>query len=122
MKGTVIGFEPVDYPKKDNPEERVQGIRLVITCKSGDVFGLTAKEEFLRAKTPYYNRFFKNYLENDLDEAERAIIGGSVYIDYNVIERGKATFKEIVDFEFTPNPAVIEEPEMADIPASKKVG
>lgn len=120
MKGTVIGFEPVDYPKKDNPDERVKGIRLVMTHKSGDVFGLAAKEEFIRANTPYYNRFFKSYLENDLDEAERAIIGGSIYIDYNVVTRGSKSFPEIVDFEFLPNPALIEEPVMAELPAGKK--
>ena len=119
MKGTIIGFEPVDYTKKGT-EERVKGIRLVITYKSGDVFGLTSKEEFIRANTPFYNKFFKNYLENDLDEAETAICGGSVFIDYNVIERGSATFKEIVEFEFTPNPAESNS-EVSDI-GKKKVG
>lgn len=122
MKGTIIGFEPFDYPKKDKPDERVKGIDLTITHRSANVFGLASSVERVKAGTPYYNRFFKSYLENDLDEAERAIVGGSVFIDFNVVERGQYTFKEIADFEFTPNPAVIEEPEMADIPASKKVG
>ena len=115
MKGTIIGFEPFDYPKKDSENERVKGIDLTITCKSANVFGLTAKVERIKANTPFYNRFFKNYLENDLDEAERAIVGGSVFIDYDVVERGQYKFKDIVDFEFTPNPAV-----MAELPAGKK--
>ena len=123
MKGTIIGFEPVDYPKKGSETERVKGIDLTITHKSGSVFGLAAKVERIYADTPYYNRFFKKYLENDLDETERAINGGSVFIDYDVVERGQYKFKDIVDFEFTPNPAVIEpqvEPEMAELPAGKK--
>ena len=122
MKGTIIGFEPFNYPKKDNPDVRVSGIDLTISHKSAKVFGLTAKVERISSDTPYYNRFFKKYLENDLDLAERAIVGGSVFIDYDVVERGQYKFKDIVDFEFSPNPAVIEEPEMADIPAPKKVG
>lgn len=120
MKGTIIGFEPVDYPKKDNPTERVKGIDLTITHKSADVFGLAAKVERIYADTPYYNRFFKKYLENDLDEAERAINGGSVFIDYDVVERGQYKFKNIVDFEFTPNPAFTDEPEMSQLPSGKK--
>lgn len=110
MKGTIIGFEPFDYPKKGSENERVKGIDLTITHKSASVFGLTSKVERIKADTPYYNRFFKNYLENDLGEAERAIVGGSVFIDYDVVERGQYKFKDIVDFEFAPNPAVIEEP------------
>lgn len=123
MKGTIIGFEPFDYPKKDNPTERVKGIDLTITHKSGSVFGLAAKVERIYADTPYYHRFFKKYLENDLDEATRAINGGSVFIDYDVVERGQYKFKDIVDFEFSPNPAVIEpqiKPEMAELSAGKK--
>lgn len=108
MKGTIIGFEPFDYPKKDSENERVKGIDLTITHKSANVFGLAAKVERIKADTPFYNRFFKKYLENDLDEAERAINGGSVFIDYDVVERGQYKFKDIIDFEFTPNPAFEE--------------
>lgn len=120
MKGTIIGFEPFDYPKKDSENERVKGIDLTITCKSAKVFGLAAKVERIYADTPYYNRFFKKYLENDIDEAERAINGGSVFIDYDVVERGQYKFKDIVDFEFTPNPASTDEPLMAELPTGKK--
>ena len=120
MKGTIIGFEPFDYPKKDSQNERVKGIDLTITCKSAKVFGLAAKVERIYADTPYYNRFFKKYLENDIDEAERAINGGSVFIDYDVVERGQYKFKDIVDFEFTPNPASTDEPLMAELPTGKK--
>lgn len=120
MKGTIIGFEPFDYPKKGSENEIVKGIDLTITCKSAKVFGLAAKVERIYADTPYYNRFFKKYLENDIDEAERAINGGSVFIDYDVVERGQYKFKDIVDFEFTPNPAFTDEPVMAELPAGKK--
>lgn len=120
MKGTIIGFEPFDYPKKGSENERVKGIDLTITHKSAKVFGLASKVERINADTPYYNRFFRKYLENDIDEAELAINGGSVFIDYDVVERGQYKFKDIVDFEFTPNPAFADEPIMSELPAGKK--
>ena len=109
MRGTIIGFEPFCYPKKDNKDEYVRGVDLTISYKSAKVFGLTAKVERISSDTPYYNRFFKSYLADDLDKAEQAIVGGSVFIDYDVVERGQYKFKDIVDFEFTPNPAVIDQ-------------
>ena len=97
MKGTIIGFEPVDYKKKDS-DERQKGIRLIITCRSNDVIGLTAKEEFIKADSPFYRQDILPYLANDID----SLINASIYIDYNILRRGNFTFTDIADLEITP--------------------
>lgn len=97
MRGTIIGFEPVDYKKKDT-EERQKGIRLIITCRSNDVIGLTAKEEFIKADSPFYRDQIASYLATDMD----ALVNASIYIDYNIVKRGNYTFTDIVDMEITP--------------------
>lgn len=97
MKGTIIGFEPVDYVKKDTGEQR-KGIRLIITCRSSDVIGLTAKEEFIKAESSWYKQLIAPFLATDMER----LINASVYIDYQIIQRGNYTFADIVDMEITP--------------------
>lgn len=98
MKGTIIGFEPVDYVKKGT-DERVKGVHLIIKCRSNDVIGFTAKEEFVKAESPWY-KLLAPYLANDMD----GLLEASVYIDYQVTQRGSYTFTDIVDMEITPAP------------------
>lgn len=96
MKGNIIGIEPTDYVSKKTGEA-VKGVRLIITCKSQNVFGLTAKEEFIKADSPIYKQHLENLLNNDID----SLIGADVMIDYEVNKRGNFTFTDIVDFEIT---------------------
>ena len=96
MKGNIIGIEPTDYVSKKTGES-VKGVRLIITCKSQNVFGLTAKEEFIKADSPIYKQHLENLLNNDID----SLIGADVMIDYEVNKRGNFTFTDIVDFEIT---------------------
>lgn len=96
MKGNIIGIEPTDYVSKKTGEV-VKGVRLIITCKSQNVFGLTAKEEFIKADSPIYKQHLENLLNNDID----SLIGADVMIDYEVNKRGSFTFTDIVDFEVT---------------------
>lgn len=96
MKGIIIGIEPTDYVSKKTGEV-VKGVRLIITCKSQNVFGLTAKEEFIKADSPIYKQHLENLLNTDID----SLIGADVMIDYEVDKRGSFTFTDIVDFEVT---------------------
>lgn len=96
MKGNIIGIEPTDYVSKKTGEA-VKGVRLIITCKSQNVFGLTAKEEFIKADSLIYKQHLENLLNNDID----SLIGADVMIDYEVNKRGNFTFTDIVDFEIT---------------------
>lgn len=96
MKGRIIGIEPVDYASKKTGEQ-VKGVRLIIACKSQNVFGETAKEEFIKAESPIYKEYLEKPLGNDLD----SLIGAEVMIDYEINKRGNFTFTDIVDFSLT---------------------
>lgn len=97
MRGTIIGFEPVDYVKKDT-QQPVKGIQLIITCKSNDVIGLTAKKEFIKAESSFYKELIAPYLASDMEK----LVNAAVYIDYNTEKRGSYTFTDIVDMEIIP--------------------
>lgn len=96
MKGKIIGFESVDYKKKDTGAP-VKGVRLIITCRSKKVVGFTAKEEFIGFTNPFYGEILP-YLADDVN----ALLGAEVFIDYFTEERGGRTFTDIVDFQITP--------------------
>jgi len=96
MKGKIIGIEPTDYVSKKTGEA-VKGVRLIITCKSQNVFGVTAKEEFIKADSPIYKQHLEKILNDDID----SLIGADVMIDYEVNKRGNFTFTDIVDFDIT---------------------
>ncbi|MCM1578141.1 MAG: hypothetical protein NC078_05000 [Ruminococcus sp.] len=98
MRGIIRGFKLVDYPKKDNKLERVQGIELHMTYTSGEVYGESTKTEFVSKVSPFYKKFFEPYLSDDLD----GLIGAKIFIDYNTEKRGNFTFTEIADMEVTP--------------------
>lgn len=99
MRGTIIGLKPVDYVKKDT-QQPVKGVQLIITCRSNDVIGLTAKEEFIKADSSFYKDLIAPYLSSDVEK----LINASVFIDYNTEKRGSYTFTDIVDMEITPAP------------------
>lgn len=96
MKGRIIGIEPVDYASKKTGEQ-VKGVRLIIACKSQNVFGETAKEEFIKVEFPIYKEYLEKPLGNDLD----SLIGAEVMIDYDINKRGNFTFTDIVDFSLS---------------------
>lgn len=97
MRGTIIGFSPIDYVKKDT-QQPVKGIQLVITCKSSDVIGLTSKKEFISANSSFYKELISPYLAADMEK----LLNAEVFIDYNTEQRGKYTITNIVDMEITP--------------------
>lgn len=100
MKGTIIGFEPVNYTKRDTGEQ-VKGITLILTCRSNNVIGLTSKTEYINAKSPFYKEFLP-YLNGDKDMEE--LLNSEIFIDFQPEKRGNYTINEIVDIELMPAP------------------
>lgn len=111
MRGVIRGVKPIDYPKKGS-DERVQGIELHLTYKSGEVFGDATRTEYISKTSPFYKDFVP-YLANDMD----SLIGAKIFIDIVTEKRGSYTFSEITEVEFEP---VTTSP--AETKADKKAG
>lgn len=108
MRGVIRGVKPVDYPKKGT-DERVQGIELHLTYKSGEVYGEATRKEYISKTSPFYKDFVP-YLASDID----ALIGAKIFIDTVTENRGSYTFSEITEVEFEPVSS------SAEIKAAKK--
>ena len=96
MRGTIRGFQSVDYVKKET-KQPVKGVTLAITYTSGEFIGEAVKEEYISETSPFYKELAK-YLANDID----SLIGAKIFIDYNTVKRGNYTFSEIVGLEIDP--------------------
>lgn len=96
MRGTITGFQPVDYVKKDT-KQQVKGVTLALTYKSGDFIGEAVKEEYISDTSPFYKELAP-FLSDDID----SLIGAKIFIDYNTVKRGNYTFSEIVGLEIEP--------------------
>lgn len=96
MRGTIRGFQLVDYVKKET-KQPVKGVTLGLTYKSGEFYGEAVKEEYISETSPFYKEL-SGYLADDMD----SLVGAEIFIDYNTVKRGNFTFSEIVGLEITP--------------------
>lgn len=113
MKGIIKGFEPVDYVSKKTGKP-VKGATIYYDCKNKSTFGYLGKEEYIAADSPIYKRVIEPLLEKFYDE-DSEVYGGIIELDQDVIQRGNASFKELLDMTITPRSVAAEH----DKPAKK---
>lgn len=96
MKGTVVGFQTLDYVSKKT-NQHVKGVTLYLTVPSSDVIGRKVKEEFIKEDSSVFN-VLRPYLDSDID----SLVDADVFIDYAVDKRANMTFADICDLQVFP--------------------
>lgn len=96
MRGTIVGFQSVDYTSKKT-NQPVKGVTLYLTVPSSDVIGRKVKEEFIKEDSSVF-KVLRPYLDSDVD----GLIDADVFIDYSVDKRANMTFTDICDLQVFP--------------------
>lgn len=100
MKGIIKGFEPVDYISKKTGQP-VKGATIYFDCKNRNTFGYVGKSEYIAESSPIYKRVIEPLLDKFYDESSD-IYGGTIELDYDVTQRGNATFTDLAELTITP--------------------
>lgn len=108
MKGIIVGYEPVDYISRKTGQP-VKGGTILFDYKNKKVFGYAHKDVYIPESSPLFKRVIEPLLEKFYDESSD-IYGGTIYVDYDVTNRGNATFTDVIDLVITLRTAEAEKP------------
>lgn len=100
MKGIIKGFEPHDYVSKKTGQP-VKGATIYFDVKNKSVFGYVGKEQYVPESSPIYKRIIEPLLSKFYEE-DSDVYGGTIEVDYDVVQRGNGTFKDLLDMTITP--------------------
>ncbi len=108
MKGIIVGYEVVDYISRKTGQP-VKGGTINFNYKNKSVFGYAQKSVYIAESSPLFKRVIEPLLEKFYDESSD-IYGGTIDVDYDVTNRGNATFADVIDLVITPRAAEAENP------------